>query len=57
MTELFSFQGPRGWTPTPAVSAAWEIVPSLTSHREGANYNQKSKLLQKYSNFHDSLMN
>ena len=61
MTELFSFQGARDRTLCPAVSAAWEIVPSLTSHREGANcYLKKensSKVLQKHSHSLDSLMN
>ena len=57
MTELFSFQGARGRTFCPAAGAAWEIVPSLGSRRKWSNYNQKSKLLQKNSDFHYSLMN
>ena len=48
MTELFSFQGARDRTLCPAVSAAWEIVPSLTSHREGANCYLKKKIVQKF---------
>ena len=57
MTELFSFQGPWGRTFRPAAGAAWEIVLSLGSRRKWSNYNQKSKLLQKNSDFHYSLMN
>ena len=57
MTELFSFQGTRGRTLCPAADAAWEIVPSLTSHREGAFCTPKSKVLQKISNSNNSLTN
>ena len=48
MTELFSFQGARGRTFCPAAGAVWEIVSSLTSHREGSNCYLKKKEVQKF---------
>ena len=49
MTELFSFQGAlRSDAFALRLSAAWEIVPSLTSHREGANCYLKKKIVQKF---------
>ena len=57
MTELFSFQGARGRTFCPAAGAAWEIVPSLTNPVERSFYTLKIKLLQKFSDFQNSLTN
>ena len=57
MTELFSFQGARGRTFCPAADAAWEIVPSLGSRRKRSFYTLKIKVLQKFSNFQNSLTN
>ena len=48
MTELFNFQGARGRTLCPAVSAAQEIVPSLGSRREWSNCYLKKKKIQKF---------
>ena len=55
MTELFSFQGARDRTLCPAVSAAWEIVPSLTSHRDGSIRSIEIEVFQKISDFNDTL--
>ena len=57
MTELFSFQGARGRTLCPAADAAWEIVPSLGSRRKWSFCTLKLKVLQKISNFNNSLTN
>ena len=57
MTELFSFQGARGRTFFPAAGAAWEIVPSLGSRRKWSFCTLKLKVLQKISNFNNSLTN
>ena len=57
MTELFSFQGARGRTLCPAAGAVWEIVPSLGSRRKGSFCTLKLKVLQKISNFNNSLTN
>ena len=55
MTELFSFQGPRGRTFRPAAGAAWEIVPSLTNPVERSICTLKIKVFQKISDFNDTL--
>ena len=57
MTELFSFQGSQGRTFCPAASAAWEIVPSLTSPVERSFCTLKIKVFQKISDFNDTLTN
>ena len=57
MTELFSFQGARGRTLCPAAGAAWEIVPSLGSRRKWSFCTLKLKVLQKISDFNNSLTN
>ena len=51
MTELFSFQGARDRTLCPAVSAAWEIVSSLTNPVKRLFYTLKIKVLQKFSDW------
>ena len=55
MTELFSFQGARGRTFCPAVSATREIVPSLTNPVERSICTLKIKVFQKISDFNDTL--
>ena len=50
MTELFSFQGARGRTFRPAAGAAWEIVLSLGSRREGSIHSIEIEVFQKFSN-------
>ena len=57
MKELFSFQGARGRTLCPAVDAAWEIVSSLTNPVKRLFYTLKIKVLQKFSDFQNSLTN
>ncbi len=57
MTELFSFQGARGRTLCPAADAAWEIVSSLTNPVKRLFYTLKIKVLQKFSDFQNSLTN
>ena len=57
MTELFSFQGARGRTLYPTADAAWKIVPSLGSRRKWSFCTLKLKVLQKISNFNNSLTN
>ena len=55
--ELFCFQGARGRILCPAADAAWEIVPSLGSRRKWSFCTLKLKVLQKISNFNNSLTN
>ena len=57
MTELFSFQGARGQTLCPEADAAWEIVSSLTNPVKRLFYTPKIKVLQKFSDFQNSLTN